>query len=407
MIKKLQRKFVLIAMGSLFLVIVALIGTVNIVNLYQIGKKADSLLSLLAENNGRFPEMQKGGGRQPPKDRLDITPETPFETRYFVVTADGDGEILHIDTGHIAAVSSADARDYAQDVLESGKKSGYKESYKYLAKETGSGTLLIFVDCGNQLRSAFSFLISSCGVALLSMLVVFLLVTVFSRRAIRPVIESMEKQKQFITDAGHEIKTPLAIISANTDVLELNNGPSEWTDSIRNQTKRLSGLVKNLLALSRLEEGTASLVFTEFSLSDAVWDAAAPFVTLAETRGKHLELCIQPDIALCGDEGGIRQLVSILADNAVKYADKPGQIRISLEKSGKAAMLRVDNSCAEPPAGNLNRLFDRFYRADSSRTRETGGYGIGLSIARAVVEAHKGKITAKAENQTISFIVTL
>lgn len=126
------------------------------------------------------------------------------------------------------------------------------------------------------------------------MLVVFLLVTVFSRRAIRPVIESMEKQKQFITDAGHEIKTPLAIISANTDVLELNNGPSEWTDSIRNQTKRLNGLVKNLLALSRLEEGTASLMFAEFSLSDAVWDAAAPFVTLAETRGKHLELCFSP-----------------------------------------------------------------------------------------------------------------
>lgn len=406
MIKKLQRKFVLIAMGSLFLVIVALIGTVNVVNLYQINKKADSLLTLLTENGGRFPEMQKGG-HQPPKDRLDISPETPFETRYFVATADENGRILQIDTGHIAAVSSADAREYAEKVLAGRRTSGYEKSYKYLASSTASGTLLIFVDCGNQLRSAVSFLISSCGVALLSMLVVFLLVTIFSRRAIRPVIESMEKQKQFITDAGHEIKTPLAIISANTDVLELNNGPSEWTDSIRNQTKRLDGLVKNLLVLSRLEEGTASLVFTEFSLSDAVWDAAAPFETLAGTRGKHLELCIQPDITLCGDEGGVRQLVSILADNAVKYADGPGHIRISLGKSGKAAVLRVDNSCIEPPAGNLNRLFDRFYRADSSRTRETGGYGIGLSIARAIVEAHKGKIIAKAENQTISFIVTL
>ena len=194
------------------------------------------------------------------------------------------------------------AREYAQDILENRSTSGYRGAYKYLAVEKSGEKLLVFVDCGTQLQSALSFLVASCGIALLSMLVVFLLVSVLSRRAIRPVIESMEKQKQFITDAGHEIKTPLAIISANTDVLELNNGRSEWTDSIRRQTERLSGLVKNLLALSKLEEDRVALTFSEFSLSDAVWDAASPFETLADTQGKHLELNIQPGLSIYGDE---------------------------------------------------------------------------------------------------------
>lgn len=407
MIKRLQRKFVLIAMGSLFIVVVVIIGSANLITLNQMDQKAEALLTLLAENNGKFPDFQKNHPKKP-EVGLQLTPETQFETRYFFVRANAeDNTITEIDTGHIAAVSSSDAREYAQDILENRSTSGYRGAYKYLVVEKSGEKLLVFVDCGTQLQSALSFLVASCGIALLSMLVVFLLVSVLSRRAIRPVIESMEKQKQFITDAGHEIKTPLAIISANTDVLELNNGRSEWTDSIRRQTERLSGLVKNLLALSKLEEDRVALTFSEFSLSDAVWDAASPFETLADTQGKHLELNIQPGLSIYGDEGSIRQLVSILLDNAVKYADKHGEIHLSLSKAGKNTVLTVSNPCESVTEENLDRLFDRFYRTDSSRTRETGGYGIGLSIAKAVAEAHKGKIDARKERGNLIFTVTL
>lgn len=171
----------------------------------------------------------------------------------------------------------------------------------------------------------------SLAIGIAGLAVVSVLVAVFSKRAIRPVIESMEKQKQFITDAGHEIKTPLSIISANAEVLELTCGSSEWTDSIKNQTARLGELIKNLLTLSRTDEEIKT-VFEKFNISDAVYDAASPFKTLASSGGKTLSVDIENEIEYFGDEGMIRQLVSILLDNAVKYADDGGEIKLSLKK---------------------------------------------------------------------------
>lgn len=401
MIKKLQRKFVLIAIGSLTLVIVVLIGLVNLVNLYQMDQRAGQLLAILSDNNGEFPEFKK---EEPPKHMGRMTPETRFETRYFTVCTDSKDRVTQIDTGHIAAVSSSDAKKYAVEVLESGKRTGYDGSYKYQVTEYESGEkLILFVDCSTQLQSVFSFFVISCSIASFCILIVFILVSVFSKRAIRPVLESMEKQKQFITDAGHEIKTPLAIISANTEVLELMEGKSEWTESIQNQVKRLNDLVKNLLTLSKLEEEQINLVFTDFSVSDAVQETAEPFVTLAESQGKILELFIQHGLSMNGDEANIRQLVSILVDNAIKYADGGGKVQVGLKKTGKQLTLEIYNDCAVLPDDDLNHLFERFYRADSSRARETGGYGIGLSIAKAIVQAHKGKIFARKQDGGICF----
>ena len=283
MIKKLQRKFVLIATFSLLAVMVLVIGTINVINLVQTNRNVDNILHLLSENDGKFPAMfrhrddgenlpdeitppdgempQEGsppsmeeprGGRQ--EFSPGITEETPFKTRYFIVRTDEDGQITQVDTGHIAAVSSEDAQSYASGVLAKKKNTGYTGIYKYLIRDTDSGSVIVFVDCSTELSTALSFLVISVTISLISVLVVFILVFVFSRRAVKPVIESVEKQKQFITDAGHELKTPIAIISANTDVLELTSGKNEWTESIRNQTKRLGGLVKDMLTLSRMDE---------------------------------------------------------------------------------------------------------------------------------------------------------
>ncbi|HIS67859.1 MAG TPA: HAMP domain-containing histidine kinase [Candidatus Gallacutalibacter stercoravium] len=426
MIKKLQRKFVLIAMGSLLAVVLVLVGTINGVNLYQVNSRIDRLLAILTDNGGQFPETPKEGPPRPQDGGPDnpeetdglgglgswgFTPETRFETRYFTAWIDSTGQVIQIDTGHIAAVSSDEAQQYALEAWRSGG-SGYYGSYKYQVSQqedpnSPGSYLVVFVDCGMQLRQAGSFLVISCVVALCSMLVTFLLVSLLSRKAIRPVIKNMEKQRQFITDAGHEIKTPLAVISANTDVLELEGGANEWTQSIRNQVGRLNGLVKNLLALARMEEGAASLAFADFAAGEAVLDAVLPFETVAKTQGKQLKLDIQPELTMRGDEAGIRQLVSILADNAMKYTQPGDTIAISFQPSGKNAVLLCSNPCAGLPDGDLEQLFDRFYRGDASRSREDGqqrgGYGIGLSIARAIVQAHKGKITARLQNGIIHF----
>ena len=243
-------------------------------------------------------------------------------------------------------------------------------------------------------------------------MLVCLLIIICSRFAVKPFIENYEKQRMFITDAGHEIKTPLAIIQANTEVIEMISEPSEWTESIKNQIERLNGLIANLLRLSRMDEESIKPVFAEFDLTDAFIDIAQPFKTPAENKGLTLNVDAQENIRMNGDEASIRQVVSILTENAVKYCDKGGSIDISLTKtaSGRHAVIKAVNDCAQPPE-DPERLFDRFYRADASRKREDGekksGYGIGLSVAKAVTENHKGKISCKAENGKIIFTVRL
>lgn len=403
MIKKLQRKFVLISMVSLLAVLTVLIGAVNGVNLSRMNRQADGLLTLLSQNGGSFPKTDKGK-KQPhqPDQGFRLTEETPFETRYFWVRSGGDST-SEINTGHIAAISSTEAQEYGRKALDSGKASGWQGVYKFQVTQEGTGSLVVFVDCSMQLETWLAFLLTSVLVGVVCLLGVLLLVFLLSKRAVTPMVESMEKQKQFVTDAGHEIKTPLAIISANADVLELEYGSCEWLDSIRSQSVRLNELVKNLLSLAKMDEDCVSLVFSDFCVSDAVFEAAAPLEVLAETKGKHFSLEVEPGLSLHGDEAGIRQLVSILVENAVKYTPEQGEISVCLRQKEKVR-LEVSNTCIGTEL-NLSRIFDRFYRADSSRARETGGYGIGLSIARAIVSAHRGKIQVKKEEKKIKFTV--
>lgn len=398
MYRKLQHKFVIIAMGSLLLIIIVLIGAINIYSYYYMNDIADGLLNRLAENDGRFPEYnQEEYTDSILGSNFQITPETSFETRYFTVRVSSDGT-AEVDTTSIAAISTEQAERYAEAVLSTGDSTGYQDSYKYLVIEQSNSTLIIFLDRYPQMQSVRSFLGISCFIGILSLAVMFVLVSLLSKRAIKPVIESAEKQKRFVTDAGHEIKTPLAIISANTEVLELNNGKNEWTESIRKQTNRMDTLVKSLLTLSKMEEEKVQLVFTEFSASDLVWESVISFETLATSQGKHFDVNIQPDLTVNGDASGFRQVVSILLDNAVKYARDQGEISVSLWRQGKAISLEVCNVSDTLPEGDLNRLFDRFFRADPSRSGESGSYGIGLSIAKALVQAHKWKIAVRREN---------
>lgn len=405
MIKKLRHKFIAVAMCCIIVVLGAIIGIINTANYISINQQADERLNMIAENGGMFPKNDFKEDKHIPHD---ISPETPFEVRYFTVKLHNDGTIVYINTGRIAAVSTSTAAEYAEQLFDSEQENGFIGDYKYTCVNIADDIMYIFLDCRRELSTFYSFLFASVAVSVAGIVLVFVLVLIFSKIALKPVAESYEKQKRFITDAGHEIKTPLTIIDANTEVLEIINGESEWSKSIKNQVKRLSSLTEKLVLLSKMDEGETVFQMSEFSISDAVENTAQAFVAVAESKGKIFQINIQENINYCGNEMLICQLVSILLDNAMKYSNENGRIEISLKSNGKNKTLTVYNTTNSIQTGKLNFLFERFYRTDTSRNSETGGHGIGLSVAEAIVNTHKGKITAfSGDGKSISVTAVL
>ena len=502
MLKKLRRKFIAIAMLSVSIVLIAIVGTINIANYISTNEALDARLKLIAGNGGTFPDLLERGSmgeegnttddsinkgtstpKEPPSGRTDvqppedmnqadlnddnlkqnalkendfkendlkrhgISPESQFDTRYFTVTINSKGEVENIDTSKIASVSSENAAEYAKKLWKSGKKgdgkSGFADNCKYLTVDEDGATMYIFLSCQRELSTIKTYILASVGISVFGLLVVFVMIYFFSGKILKPVSESYEKQKRFITDASHEIKTPLTIIDANTEVIEMMEGENEWTSSTRKQIARLTSLTEKLVFLSRMDEEATKLEMLEFSLSDAILDTAEPFKAVARTKGKKLTIDVTDKILYTGDEKTIRQLISILLDNAIKYSgcssvryengnvnkdninktihtqnncvttagDPAPEIELTMRPSGKNRIITVWNTVddtANIKKGRQDMLFERFYRTDASRNSKTGGFGIGLSAAYAIVKAHKGKITAESKDgQSIKFTIVL
>lgn len=398
-------------MLSITAVLLVVLSSIMIVNAYRLNAESDTKLNWLADNDGLIsdPDIDKDG-KQAGHGFLgfQMTEETKFELRFFAIKIDTNMNLIQIDTSHIAAVSADQAQEYALIAAGLNHSSGNIDNYRYLIVEKPYGRLLVFLDVTSQIRTKSALLFTAAAVSIIGLFIVFVLVSVFSKRAIKPVVESIEKQNRFITDAGHELKTPLTIIAANSDVLEYTSGENEWLSSIRNQTKRLEELVKNLLLLSKIDEGRSDIVFSDFSISDAVSEETDTFKTVAANKNMRIRADVQPGLTYCGDEPSIRQLTSILLDNAIKYSEEGSEMILSLNEYGKGVKLEVSNRAKDVPDIDMNKLFDRFFRIDSSRSRQTGGNGIGLSIAKSIVDIHKGKISAKKENNdTIRFTAFL
>lgn len=418
MIRKLRIKFIALTMLSLFLVLGLILGAINVINYHNIVEDADRTLQVLQENGGSFPMGQKPPGQMkqednaqavPPadsqggspgdrdemirKDREGMHRETPYSARYFWVLFDGKAGVLQTNIDRIISVDESTAEDYAGDVMNKSAEKGFYGDYRYVIVKEDDCTRVIFLDCWSDLTTFRDFRTASILIALAGMLAVFLLIFFLSSRIIRPISESYEKQKRFITDAGHEIKTPLAIIDADAEVLEMDVGEdNEWVADIRQQIKRLTGLTNDLIYLSRMEEGGQNLLKTEFSFSEAMEETAQPFRSLAKVQEKELSIGIEQDVTIHADEKSIRQLASILMDNAMKYSPEGSVVSLNAGKNARGVYLTVENEAKGLKRTDVEHLFDRFYRADASRNSEKGGHGIGLSMARAITEAHGGKI---------------
>lgn len=416
MIGRLRRKLIVACMVSLAIVLAVILGGVNLMSYYKVVSDADTVLSFLSENRGVFPKgqpMEEAPAPQAPEANWEhrrlFSPETPYESRFFSVQLDGDGQVLQTDTRQIAAVDEEEAALYARTVADSGRTAGFWDDYRYLVVADAGNTRVIFLDCSRGLSSFRTTLLASLALSLAGLLAVLVLLLVLSKRIVRPMAESYEKQKRFITDAGHELKTPMTIISADADLAEMECGENQWISDIRRQAQRLTGLTNDLIYLSRMEEEQPKLQLIGFPLSDVAEEMAQSFQALAKSQGKEFSLHIQPMTSFHGDEKAIRQLFSILLDNALKYSPAGGYLDLGLEKQGRTLVLTVSNTSVQPiEQDKLPHLFDRFYRADQSRNSQTGGYGLGLSVARSIVSAHKGKIRAESpDGLTLTFAVHL
>lgn len=475
MINKLRRRFILVAMLSTVVVLVAIVGGMNIMNYRQLQADADRTNKMITDNNGTFPNnnggdrnapkpgddnqsgdgestvqqdttgksgngsadqqdttgksgsegtdnqrpdgnqppqppqggKQNGGsnpgqpgapGKQPSGDMGEMSPEAPFETRYFSVVLDASGKVTSTNLNNIAAVSEDQAEELAQKVMKAGESKGFIGIYRYAKAAQSDGTLIAFTDCNKALDTFYKNVRISGLVSLAGVVAVFVLVVIFSRLVFRPVAESYQKQKRFITDASHEIKTPLTIIDANVEVIEMMAGENKWTKSTKNQVKRLASLAGQLITLSKMDEGDGMADKMRFSMTDAVIDTTSSFESVAETKGQKLVCDIVENLYFVGEEKRIREMFGIFLDNAVKYSTEGSEIYVSLERKGRKIIYQISNETDQIAKGNQDVLFERFYRSDASRNSATGGSGIGLSVAKAVAEAHHGKLTAESKD---------
>ncbi|MBQ8409397.1 MAG: HAMP domain-containing histidine kinase [Clostridia bacterium] len=411
MIYRLQRKFILICALSIFAVIILIYGIISVLNISSMNKTLDTLTDSLSLGDGNFPDSFGSRPPRPGEPMSDdgaafITPETRFSTRYFTVWFDGSGNVARSDTESIYAVDHEAAEAYAGEVLKREKDRGWVDNYRYKVFDTQTGRAVVFVD-GTMNRSGLAQSLLISGMVLISSaLVILCLIVIFSGRVMKPIAESYEKQKQFITDANHELKTPLTLILANLDIAEAELGENEWLNDIRSEGHRMTELVNQLVSLSRMDEDERGLREAELSVSEIVSDTVSEFEALSAHRGKLLRSQVSEGILCRGDEALLRRLVVILLDNAVKYCDEGGEIEVTLRKR-RHIVLTVENTYGAVDGIALDRLFDRFYRADKARTY-TGGFGVGLSIAKSIVSKHRGEISAYRKDTThIGFKVVL
>ena len=409
MIQHFRKKFILISTSALLVVIITIIGSISAVTYFQAQQEVNSVLSILSDNQGRMPARQvPSQSNFFPQQRF--TRESLSQYRYFSATIPHNGDPIQVDNQHILSVSAATIRQLAQRVEWRNNDHGqvlYNSNvYAYQVRRMGKRTLVVFLDESLMMSRAREIINLGVLLGVVSLVLYTIILVLFSRRAIRPIIEAEQRQKEFITNAGHELKTPLTVISVNTEMQELTNGETELTTSTKEQVSRMTKLINYLVSLARLQE-QPRMNIVPVDASAVVDRAVAGFKNVAASAGHRFEAAVAPAITVMADENYLYELVSILIDNANKYCDPDGTVSVQLATVKKNAVLTVTNSYAKGAQVNTKRFFERFYRENKARTlSKNAGYGIGLSMAQTIVHNFNGRISAKYAAGRISLVVS-
>lgn len=425
-IRKLQKRFIVIAFFSLLGAMIIIGLLMYLTNYTLVQRSIRNTLDYLVENHGYINGAETSEADSSDTLSWDYTvnrfldeifdtnsadsdsPEFYYSTRYFAVLYDENGEIDEVITNHIAAVTDSEAKEYGDAAKEKNQSFGRNGVYYYEVAEYDDGTsIVVYLDSEDSMRSVgrlfYILLIMIC----LGIIIAGFFVRAFSYRAIQPEIRNVELQKQFITNASHELKTPLSVIRANTEMQEMLSGENEWTQSTLRQVDRMSGLIQNLVLISRAQEKNNDQEISDCNVSEAVKETAETFRPVAESDGKTLTVSVPDGMVMRADGAQIRQLASLLIDNAIKYCDEKGTISVTLSQKGKSMILAVSNHFKDGKGKDYSRFFERFYRADTSHNTDRGGYGIGLSIAESIVTQYKGSINASWKDGMITFTAVL
>lgn len=418
-IKKLRLNFIIISMLSFLTVMLFTGGFINIINHLFIRDHVGDILDYIIENEGDLPDPSESSSRgttsllDPDSLLLTSAPEFLYTTRYYAVIYDKNEHVEDIELNHIHAVREEDALQNANSLLKRRSVFGsFHDHYYYKVGNLSHGRKIVVVlDASILISLNNGILKSTIQVCAAGLFLTFLAVFALSGKMIRPEIENARRQKMFITNASHELKTPLAVIRANTELEELMNGETEWTQSTLRQVDRLNGLVQNLVMIARAQETEAPGSRSDFDASSVIHETVKPYDALARKQEKKLILDITPEIHMNADESRIRQLAVILIDNAFKYCDEKGSVSVSFSKAriSRQVRLAVSNSYEAGSNVDYTRFFERFYREDIARStnEEKDGYGIGLSIAESICTQYKGNIRASWKDGVITFTCLL
>lgn len=412
MIKKTQQKFTVITVAAISLVLMLVFGLLNISVFFGIYYQTHERIDVIREcrgfvfnNEHKLNDSFFGSSNGQFSDMMNATDTVSY---MYVRMNNNNPESPFITTNMSDSYSANTIYYIAKALADSGEHSGMYNNLMFEVEKDDINTTVVIIDISSNMSLMRSLITISIIIIIFSILFVIVFTHFLSRWAIRPVKIAFENQQRFISDASHELKTPLTVISANADVLESEIGDNKWLDNIKTQSTVMNELVHDLLDLAKLDETSDDMEITEFDLSSIVLSKSLEFECTAFESGKTFEQNITDNLIYKGNEEAIKHLVSILIDNAIKHSNANGIVRVTLTTDGNRKIFQVYNTGNGIKNEEKDKIFNRFYRSDRSRSRETGGYGLGLSIAKSIVDAHNGSISVDGEeNKWISFTVIL
>ena len=408
MIKKLRRKFVAVCMALVTLVLAAVFLSVYFAVEQNIEAVSRQVLHRVIQE-----ETYSVGSPSRPDTGINIGGDR-VQLPYFTVSIwhTGNSYSAYVTGGTYANLEDTEELTaILQECLEQGTQEGTISGYhlRYLRQDNGLYEKLAFVDMSMEQAILYKMMRSYLTIAMAAALLLLGVSILLAWWTTRPVEKAWKQQHQFLSDASHELKTPLTVILSNAELLEaaaLEERPARWADNIHSEAQQMKSLVEEMLTLARADNMVRTAVLTEVSLSDVAADCALAFEPVAFEAGKPLDYQITEDVTVLGDRDKLRQLVSILLDNVIKYGADGGTITLTLQKTDRQARLTVSNPGDPIPADQLSHLFERFYRADASRG-EKSGFGLGLPIARTIAQEHKGALKAESDAASTRFLYTM